>query len=271
MTHAAGPLPLILLQLPVNAQAHSVNHPHFLVLGAQKAGTTSLYHLLQLHPQVYLPECKEVHYFSLEAYRPMMWYEAHFTKANKDQLCGDITPYYLFHPECPPRIQRVLPNAKLVVLVRDPVDRALSQYFHACRLGFEDLGLEEALNAEEARLWGHETVLKVKCAHHISHQRHSYLSRSRYEQQLRRYLHYFDKNQLMVIRSETLYQDTTETWSNLLDFLELDSIPCPTQLPKANGGQGESNKVCTTLREKMRHQLSETYASMQADWQISWG
>ena len=100
--------------------------PDFLVLGAQKGGTTTLQQLLSQHPGIFLPPKKEVHYFSKHWEQPTAWYAAHYVDADPKQRCGDITPYYLFHPEAPKRIHSLLPDAQLIVLLRDPVERALS-------------------------------------------------------------------------------------------------------------------------------------------------
>jgi hypothetical protein len=109
--------------------------PDFLVLGTQKGGTTTLHHLLRQHPDVFLPSVKEVHFFSLHYGKGAAWYGEHFRGAQPQQRCGEITPYYLFHPEAPGRIHQLLPKARLIILLRDPVERLLSQYFHSRRLG----------------------------------------------------------------------------------------------------------------------------------------
>ena len=121
--------------------------PDFLGLGVQKGGTTSLHCLLEQHPQVFLPSVKEVHYFSLNFASGEAWYRSQFASAEPEQRCGEITPYYLFHPQAAARVREALPQAKLIVLLRDPVERTLSQYFHSRRHGFEPLGLEAALDA----------------------------------------------------------------------------------------------------------------------------
>ena len=117
--------------------------PDFLGLGTQKGGTTTLHQLLGLHPDVHLPDRKEVHYFDLQPEQPASWYAEQFSSARPGQHCGEITPFYLFHPEVPARIRALLPEAKLLVLLRDPVERALSQVFHARKRGFEDYILHD--------------------------------------------------------------------------------------------------------------------------------
>ena len=100
--------------------------PEFLGLGTQKGGTTTLHRLLEQHPDVYLPACKEVHFFDLNYDAGEGWYRNHFTDAKPHQTCGEITPFYLFHPDVPGRIHNLLPKARMVVLLRDPVERTIS-------------------------------------------------------------------------------------------------------------------------------------------------
>ena len=126
--------------------------PDFLGIGTQKGGTTYLHRLLQQHSQVFLAHPKEVHYFSLHQNRGLDWYADHFAEASIEQHCGEVTPYYLFHSLAAERIQAAIPSVKLIVLLRDPVERALSQYFHSRRLGLETLELEAAFAAESERL-----------------------------------------------------------------------------------------------------------------------
>ena len=105
--------------------------PDFLGIGTQKGGTTSLHQWLSHHPQVYLPECKEVHYFDLNYNESQNWYKRHFENAKRSQKCGEITPFYLFHPSSAKRIKQTIPEIKLIVLLRDPVERVISHLRHA--------------------------------------------------------------------------------------------------------------------------------------------
>ena len=98
----------------------SMRLPDFIVPGTQKGGTTTLHQLLSRHPQIYLPRCKEVQYFSLHAQNPPSWYAEHFREAGAEQRCGDITPYYLFHPWVPERLAHLMPEVQLVIVLRDP-------------------------------------------------------------------------------------------------------------------------------------------------------
>lgn len=244
--------------------------PDFLCVGAQKAGTTTLHELLQAHPGVFLPPLKEVHYFSLHFDRPLSWYESVFASARPRQVAGEITPYYLFHPAAPARIAATVPGAKLIVLLRDPVDRAISGYFHSRRHGMEPLGIAEAFDAEQERTRDAERGLAEPGRRNSSHQWHGYVARSRYELQLPRYLERFPRSQILLLRSEDLFAEPGVAWHGLLDFLGLPPLELPSPMPRANAGSGEAAAVDAGLRARLRAALEPTYAAMARDHGISW-
>jgi len=244
--------------------------PEFIGLGVQKGGTTTLQRLLEQHPDVFLPAEKELHYFSLHFIQGDNWYRQQFASAHSGQRCGEITPYYLFHPQSPARIKNLLPNARLIVLLRDPVDRALSQYFHSRRLGMEPLDLEEALAAETERLEGSTQELEAIDGRHLSHQEHSYLSRSRYELQVPLWQQRFSDCQLLILRSEDLFLKPQIVWEKVLQFLDLPGRPLPSLDRPANAGRGEAAQVPKVLRHALRDQLAPTYAWVEQQLGIRW-
>ena len=235
--------------------------PEFLGLGTQKGGTTTLHRLLEQHPDVYLPACKEVHFFDLNYDAGEGWYRNHFANAKTHQTCGEITPFYLFHPDVPGRIYQDIPNARLIVLLRDPVERAISQVFHAQRLGFEPLPIDEALAAEQSRLATGDPY---------SFQKHSYLSRSRYLEQLDRYEALFPRGQLLILRSEDLFSTPERIWQELLSFLELKPMDWPGALPRANAGDGLGDRIDPALRQQLRQKLAVTVAGVRSRYGITW-
>jgi hypothetical protein len=245
--------------------------PHFLVLGTQKGGTTSLHRLLAQHPQVFLPACTEVHYFSLHDEQPLSWYAEHYAAARAGQRRGDITPYYLFHPRAPQRIKAVLPRVQLIALLRDPVERTLSQVFHARRHGFEPLELEAALAAEPGRLAGAEQRLAAAGSSDYSHQKHSYVARSRYGEQLARYEALFAPRQLLVLRSEDLFAEPERIWQQIQAFLGLAPVPLPAPLERANAGRGEAAAVSPTIRARLRNELAPSAAAIRSRYGFDWG
>lgn len=225
---------------------------------------------MSMHPDVFLPKEKEIHYFSLHANKKTNWYADHFKAAQRNQITGEITPYYLFHPQAPIRIRGMLPTVKLLILLRDPVERALSQYFHARRMGFEKLELEHALEMEKIRLAGAEKWLEVPGNRHFHHQKSSYLARSRYEEQIRRYEKLFKPEQILILRSEDLFKSKNKIWEKLCDFLEIEKVPTPSVLPKANTGNMWKGKVKPETRSWMRDQLKNTYERISRRYDITW-
>lgn len=105
-------------------------HLQFLIIGAQKCGTSSLFYYLLQHPELALPEKKEIHFFDAKHQNGIGWYEDHFSHKKKaDKQTGEATPYYLFHPLVPQRIAIHYPQIKLIVLLRSPIDRAYSHFW----------------------------------------------------------------------------------------------------------------------------------------------
>lgn len=244
--------------------------PDFLCLGAQRAGTTILHDMLRQHPGVHLPATKEVQYFSLHASRPLRWYASWFAGAAPGQQIGDVTPYYLFHPRAPAAIAASLPDVRLIVLLRDPVDRSLSGYFHAKRHGMEPLGIEAAFAAEDGRLRDADRQLLDPRRRHRSHQWHSYVSRSRYDGQLDRYLAHFSASQLLLVRSENFFADPQCTWERLQAFLGLPPAAFPDAPARRNAGVGEAAAVGQAFRMRLRERLAETYEAMRCRFGITW-
>ena len=207
--------------------------PDFLVLGAQKAGTTALYEYLRRHPQISGPSWKEVSFFDRHWARGESWYRGNFPNVarTRGKHVGEASPSYVFHPLAPRRVQEVVPEARLIVLVRNPVDRALSQYNHEVALGRERLPFEEALDAEEERLRGEQERM-ASDPRYFSREwwSHTYKARGRYAEQLERWLAVFPREQLLVLPSDDLGSDPARAHAQVLEFLgaspqRLDSYP----------------------------------------------
>ena len=207
--------------------------PDFLVLGAQKAGTTALYEYLRRHQQISGPAWKEVSFFDRHWARGESWYRGNFPNVarTRGKHVGEASPSYVFHPLAPPRVQEVVPQARLIVLVRNPVDRALSQYNHEVALGREPLPFEEALNAEEERLRGEQERMAAD-PRYFSREwwTHTYKARGRYAEQLERWLAVFPREQLFVLSSDDLGSDPARAHAQVLEFIgaspqRLDSYP----------------------------------------------
>jgi hypothetical protein len=207
--------------------------PDFLVIGAQKAGTTALFVYLCAHPEVLAPVEKEVHFFDQHWANGVPWYRAHFPttlelaarrRGGRTAITGEATPYYLFHPRAPERAAATVPDARLIVMLRNPVDRAYSQYHHRRRLGLEDLSFEDAVAAEPERLAADTERLAIDPDHDaVHHREHSYLSRGRYAPQLGAWLERYPRDRLHVIRTEDFDRDPAAVYAETAAFLGLSA------------------------------------------------
>lgn len=208
--------------------------PSILVVGAQRSGTTSLHRALIQHPQIQGPaEGKGVHYFDLEFGRGDEWYLARFPASAPGVRLVETSPYYVFHPLVPARVADRLPDASIVILVRDPVERAYSQYFHEVNRGFETLGFEEALEAESSRLARSDDVFEEdQFAVVAEHIHHSYLARGRYAEQIVRWMACVAPGKMLVLDAGRLFRDPKSAIQTLADFLEID--PEYLEFPHAN-------------------------------------
>lgn len=207
--------------------------PDFLILGAQKCGTTGLFRYLVHQPTIERPSQKEVHYFDLNHAKGLDWYRGHFPEAGGDRLLtGEASPYYIFHPLAPARVMEVLPEARMIVLLRDPVRRAISHYHHAVNKGYEDLPLEKALAQEAERLDGEERRMEEDEGYRsFSHQQHSYVARGHYAEQLERWYRSFEREQIMVLDSQAVFGSPERALPKVHEFLGLPSADV-SELPR---------------------------------------
>ncbi|HLO49759.1 MAG TPA: sulfotransferase domain-containing protein [Kamptonema sp.] len=198
--------------------------PDFIIIGVQKGGTTSLYNYLIQHPQIAAAAQKEVHFFDLNFEKGIEWYSSQFPDIaeNKHLLAGEASPYYIFHPRVPQRIYDLFPQVKLIVLLRNPVDRAISHYHYYVKIQYEHLSLEDAIAAEPSRLQGEiEKLLASETYYSYNHQHHTYLSRGIYADQLPAWMTLFPKEQILILKSEDLYAKPAATFNTTLEFLNL--------------------------------------------------
>lgn len=200
--------------------------PDFVIIGTQKGGTTSLHKYLRRHPNIVPAYKKEVKFFDCNYDKGLDWYRAHFPYDNKinhsDLQTGEASPHYLFHPLTPERIAKILPHIKLIALLRDPVERAFSHYKGNVRAGRESLTFEEAIASEPERLDGIEKKIRDGLdtpLHNYLH--YSYLTKGIYVDQLKNWFQYFDRDQILILSSETFYEDPDKIYRQILDFLDL--------------------------------------------------
>lgn len=207
--------------------------PDFIIIGAQKGGTTSLYAYLCEHPQVLPAFSKEVHYFDYNFHKGLPWYYSNFPLSlrlhaleswqHHKLVTGEASPYYLFHPLAPQRISTLLPDVKLIVVLRNPIDRAFSHYQMMVRKGVETLPFEEAMEAEMQRLEEDRARLEQDNLYRAEkYQRMSYVSRGLYFDQLLRFDQFACRGQLLVLKSEDFFAYPQDTYDLVLNFLGLE-------------------------------------------------
>ena len=207
--------------------------PNFLVVGAQRSGTTSLFIYLLAHELVLGPRrAKGVHFFDTNYHRPTSWYRSNFPRVSTlDALeqvhgqrpaVGEGAPYYLFNPMVPGRIHDLIPECRILVILREPLDRAISHHNHEVQRGFETLSVSDAFDAEEARLAGEVDRITADPAYvSTPHIHHAYLGRGQYADQVERYLDLFGRDQVLVLDSARLKSHPEETVRRATDFLGL--------------------------------------------------
>ncbi|MEA3445693.1 MAG: sulfotransferase domain-containing protein, partial [Bacteroidota bacterium] len=182
--------------------------PDFIIIGAQKCGTTSLFAYLKQHSEIDLPEEKEIHYFDNKYDKGIEWYKSQFPD-NSGKISGEATPYYLFHPHVKERIFKHCPNTKLIVMLRNSTDRAYSHFVMEKNRNNEPLlTFEDAIVAEPIRLEKEQNKINndPKYCSKI-HQRFSYLSRGKYYSQITEWLKYFPLERFLFIKSERFFMN----------------------------------------------------------------
>jgi len=202
--------------------------PDFIIIGTQKGGTSSLFYYLKEHPQMQMPQEKEIHYFDLNYNKGLKWYESHFPNqgVSGNLITGEASPYYLFHPLAPERAFSICPKVKLIALLRNPVDRAYSHYAMERKKGNDQhSSFEIAIEAEEARLKGEaERIISESNYNSYNHQKFSYLERGKYSVQIKRWLNYFPCHQCLFIKSENFFSNPQSELRKVYDFLGVETV-----------------------------------------------
>ncbi len=249
--------------------------PGLLVIGVQRGGTSSLYRYLGAHPQVEPSLRKEVEYFTRRYSEGESWYRAHFPLQRKGSITFEADPYYLFHPLAAERASALVPEARLVVMLRDPVKRAFSHWQHNRRLGVEPLDFAAALDAEAERLAGEEERIRADPSYDPwNHNMLSYTERGRYAAQLRTWLTHYPEDRLLVLRSEDFYTDTPATFDRVVDFLQLDPWRPPefANWSYSRGGGPAKERIDSDLSAALARSFVTDNRELEAmlGWDARW-
>lgn len=194
--------------------------PNFFIVGASKAGTTSLYEYLKKIPEIYMSTVKEPSYFCttsypenlfLEVIRDKKKYLNLFSKVKDEMGIGEASALYLIDPQAPELIYKKLPHARIIIILRDPIERAYSHYLHAIRVGSEKLPFSDAIkNAYDEKIKGVESTKGLL------------LEIGYYSKPVKKYLDIFGKNQVKIIIFEEFIQNSDKIIKEILNFLGIE-------------------------------------------------
>jgi len=247
--------------------------PNFICVGAQKAGTTTLYHLLNQHPDICLPQKKETHFFlnGTDKYsQGLKWYSSRFfDTCPQNTVVGEISPGYMYMPYVPERIfSDVGPDVKLIFMLRNPIERAYSGYLMTKRIAAETLDFPEAISKEQERIHMNEHFQRI----------YSYANRGLYAKQIERYLEFFPIENMFFIVLETDFKENIQkTLSHLCTFLEVSPYEFNTNI-KSNPALEPKKKMLMyflyshhliTLRKVLKYLLPFTKIRHKIKYKLS--
>jgi len=220
----------------------------FMIIGAQKSGTSALATFCAEHPEICMAHPQEPHVFDAEDFSERTIdanYLPFFEHHDGERLLGELTPIYLYWPEIAERLHRYNPNLKLLILLRDPVDRAISQYAMSLHRNLEGKPLLLALLLESSRLRKHRNYQGKDS----SLRNHSYMDRGNYSEQLKNLFRWYSKDQVMVLSSEQLMHQHSDTLRKVFEFLEVEEgVKIQRQLVFQSKGYKPDQLVLFILR-----------------------
>ncbi|MEM7161982.1 MAG: sulfotransferase [Bacteroidota bacterium] len=248
-----------------------MNKPNFLVIGAARSGTTLLHSYLLQHPEIYVPKNKqpEPHFF-LKSHlyqKGEDWYhEKFFSEVTSEKAIGEISTSYLFGEKVPERIKNYNPHMRFLVMLREPKQRAFSNYWHSFKNGFEHIPFEDAIKQEELRSENLSEELKEIAPY-------SYVGRSAYFGQLNRFLNHFHRAQFMPMLFEDFISKPLEVLQEICWFLKVDESfafsPITEKENASNPGQeidGSTKTYLDEVFEPLNRELAELFDLNLEKW-----
>lgn len=234
--------------------------PDFIIFGVSRSGTTSLYQYLSQHPNVEPCAIKEPRFFDQYYHRGINWYRMNFpskwqkfifTKVkHKKFITGEASGAYLQNPHAPKRIHNLNPNMKLILLLRNPVDRAFSHYLRKIKNDSEKLSFEEAIDQEKSRIEGEQEKMEQNEKYYSpTYHALSYLTTGLYSVRLKRWLKYFSMKQILILSNEEFLSDPQKIYDKTLEFLDLPTYKL--SIFKKFSKQQLSMKMNSKTREKL--------------------
>lgn len=238
--------------------------PDFIIAGAQKCGTSSMHQYFTQHPRLLAGSVKEVHFF--DGGLDPAWdkyaegeklYRSYFPLRSlvkkKQALCFEASPEYIFNPPAVERMARMVPDARIVILLRDPVERAISHYFHERRRGRETCDIDMAFAQEDARLAPAVATGNYKDTRFINL---SYKTRGLYAQQLERLFRVYPRERVLVLEAERFFEDPMTVMKEVLDFVGADPFPHVIDVKPTGVGSNKS-KVAPEIHAQLQAYFAE--------------
>ncbi len=242
--------------------------PNFLIIGTGKSGTTSLYSYITQHPQVLPAIKKEIYFWSRHFDKGIDWYLAHFPliPEGTNFVTGEATPTYINSRHTPARLFNFFPKIKLIIILRNPVYRAVSHYYHEVRIKMENKSLSEAIYSQLERLKKmSESKLKEAYWNHISF----YISYGVYIEFIQKWMAIFPREQFLILKSEDFYQEPANTMEQVFKFLDLPKYQLKNY-QKFNSGSYPPipESIYSTLNDYLQpyNQRLEEYLGIDLNW-----
>lgn len=235
--------------------------PDFYIIGAAKCGTTALYDYLIQHPSIHSAVTKEPRYFDKYYDRGINWYKVLFPSKfskffsknilKKEFVTGEATPRYLDHPHVPKRIKKITPNAKFIVLLRNPVNRIYSHYNMRINSGKETLSLQEAIKMENKRTEGeYKRMQEDENYYSFDYYHHSYMDLSMYAKKLKHWMKVFPKEQFLIIPSERFFSNPDQVFQEVLQFLNVPNFHLE-EYSKVDAGKYKKTQMDSSVRKQL--------------------
>ncbi len=233
----------------------------FLVVGAQKGGTTALDAYLRLNPEICMAKEKEVHFFEKDKYftRKVDYsaYHSHFDPLPSQRLLGEATPVLMYYLQAPRRIWEYNPDIKLIMVLRNPIDRAYSHWNMQRDRGRDSRSFWEAIHTEDDKTRETLPAQNIK---------YSYIARGFYSEQIRRLRSYFPASQMLALKSESLREEPTECMDQIWSFLGVDNIGYVKSLKKHS--RPYTSSMTNREREYLKHVFE--YEIKQLERMLNW-
>ena len=254
----------------IAAHAGRIRPPDFVIIGSERGGTTSLYNYLLENSNVEPALRKEIHFFDQNYDRGRVWYVAHFPIRGESVISGEASPHYYIFPEAARRISQDLPNTRLIMLLRNPIDRAYSHYQHEVALGYEKHSFEEAIQREFDMNGSDWTARDLRSKGISEYVHHSYLSKGLYAKHLRYWLDCIPHENFLMLKSETFFDTPEKVTDGVFKFLKISSVD-KIEYKKYN--VGDYSEINPELRTRLQHfyepfnrELSDLLKMNFSDW-----